>query len=189
MWTPIPFVRSRHAEQTLPQVMFVDPDWFFWAAEEGLFQYGSIATDAEKVLVRACRIRIPDDGTPRQVMYAIDRGRFEGLHIVRAGIILDGGGSGACFDNHIDMSFPRQMHEYDKGGGKILIRDVKEYLFGSPHYRMTRDRAEAFFEDDRNFCLHGECPACVRTEDVRDEFKVESRCSSLSRPPLRTISQ
>lgn len=29
---------GKHSEKTLPQVLFRDPDWFFWAWEEGVFE-------------------------------------------------------------------------------------------------------------------------------------------------------
>lgn len=33
-WTALEF--GRHTGRSLPQVMFADPDWFFWAVEAGV---------------------------------------------------------------------------------------------------------------------------------------------------------
>lgn len=32
-WSIVSF--GRHSERTLPQIIFSDPDWFFWAIEKG----------------------------------------------------------------------------------------------------------------------------------------------------------
>lgn len=45
------------------------------------------------------------------------------------------------------------MKVYDKSGGRLLIRDVKVYLFGGVNARLTAQRCEAFFDDDANFVL------------------------------------
>jgi hypothetical protein len=42
---------------------------------------------------------------------------------------------------------------YDKCGGRWIVRDAKWILFRDESYRMTRARAAAFFDDDRNFDL------------------------------------
>jgi len=51
------------------------------------------------------------------------------------------------------MWFPRGLKRYDKLGYKYLLRGLKYYLLGSASYRMTKRRAEAFFEDDDRFDL------------------------------------
>jgi hypothetical protein len=50
----MPFGRYRGL--TLPQVLFTDPDYFFWI--RGLLK-GALAIEAERVARRACRVRIP----------------------------------------------------------------------------------------------------------------------------------
>ena len=34
IWTTLNF--SRHVGKTLPQILFSDPDWFFWAMDKQL---------------------------------------------------------------------------------------------------------------------------------------------------------
>jgi hypothetical protein len=46
---------------------------------------------------------------------------------------------------------PRKIAPYDKLGGKLLVSDLKHLVFGSKRFVMTRQRAEAFFDDPGNF--------------------------------------
>ncbi len=161
MWTHLSF--GKHQHRTLPTVLFTDPDWFFWAYEQNLFSYGPIADEAELLYTRARRIHLPEDNGPAVAMYTVEpgTGRFGGLHVERSRFASDGG-TVVFFRNHIDLLFPRLLRAYDKMGMRILIHDLKEILLGSPRIRMTAERCNAFFSEDRNFCLAGECAACQR---------------------------
>jgi hypothetical protein len=55
--------------------------------------------------------------------------------------------------DHLDLSVARSIAEYDKFGCKLLVREVKAIVFGSQSARMTRQRAEWFFDNDENFDL------------------------------------
>jgi hypothetical protein len=101
-------------------------------------------------------------------MYTTETGKFAGLELVPMTIALDGG-SPVYLLRHIDLGFPRELCDYDKGGGRILIRQVKECLFGSPTFRMTEARSSAFFGRDANFCLRDDCPACIGTAKPQTE--------------------
>jgi hypothetical protein len=35
-WSTLNF--GKHAGKTLPQIVFADPDWFFWAIETNVFK-------------------------------------------------------------------------------------------------------------------------------------------------------
>jgi hypothetical protein len=52
--------------------------------------------------------------------------------------------------DHFDLSFPRKIADYDKMGGKIIVRALKHFVFGRASARWTRERCERFFEDDAN---------------------------------------
>ena len=43
---------------------------------------------------------------------------------------------------HFDLSVPRKIAPYDKMGGKIVVRALKHYVFGSENARLTRERRE-----------------------------------------------
>jgi hypothetical protein len=46
---------------------------------------------------------------------------------------------------------PRRLAKYDKTGGKIMLKALKNYVFGKANIRLTRGLCEAFFDDDSNF--------------------------------------
>jgi hypothetical protein len=152
-WTVMNFGRYRGL--TLPEVVFRDPDWFFWAFETGVFR-DSLAGEVAVVAERARRIRIPlRDDEPLVAEYAVSRrtGAFAGLELVPVSRGPYEGGTPTCRKAVIDLGFPWSISPYDKCGGRLIVRQVKCYLFGDESYRMTRARATAFFDDDRHFEL------------------------------------
>ena len=54
-WTVLPF--GKYTGRTLPQVLFTDPGWFFWAHTKPL--HGAVAYDAGVLYPKATRIRVP----------------------------------------------------------------------------------------------------------------------------------
>jgi hypothetical protein len=163
-----------HRGKTLAQIAFQDPDWLFWARENGCFDCDPLYDEAEWIALCARSIRLPAGAAGKVAMYTVDpSGRFAGFELEDAHIRPDGGSPVYLF-RHIDLSVPRQLHGYDKGGGKILIREVKACLFGDPAFRMTEARAIAFFQDKSNFCLADDCPACLRALGARANQTVRS---------------
>jgi len=136
-------------------VLFVDPDWFFWASENGVLdrqQHGELCDEAQELYRKATSIRIPQKGGEerREAEYGIDRatGKFASLEIVPASRPLHPG----CSRAHvIDLSAARHIADYDKLGGRRLVEDMKVCVFGTSDYRMSKKRCEAFFEDEENF--------------------------------------
>jgi hypothetical protein len=54
-WTELPF--GKYTGMTLPQVLFKDPGWFFWAHTRPL--HGTIAYEVGVLHPKATRIRVP----------------------------------------------------------------------------------------------------------------------------------
>jgi hypothetical protein len=82
MWTRLNF--GKHSGRTLPQVVLSDPNWFFWAVSNGVFD-GRLKFEAEANVLegRARNIRIPKRH-PKEwaVEYRWDRdGRFLGFRL------------------------------------------------------------------------------------------------------------
>jgi hypothetical protein len=75
---PVPF--GKYQGLTLPQVLFVDPDYFFWL--EGVLK-GVLATEAEEIARKACRVRIPREPAEAfMVEYIFERdGKFVGFRM------------------------------------------------------------------------------------------------------------
>jgi len=152
-WTELNF--GKHAGKSLPQILFADPDWFFWAVDKNVFATRPVLSREAAILsTRARNIRIPgpDAGT-RTVEYIVHppTGKFSHFAIVPRDREPHDGSSPAFRLNVIDMSVPRRIAEYDKLGCRSLVSSLKFYVFGSKSARVTRERAEAFFSNAANF--------------------------------------
>lgn len=145
LWTPLSF--GKHYGKTLPQVLFSDPDYYFWAREEDAFdaQNTDISDEVERIYRRATAVRPPYiQGKSQYVEHLTDDdGVFAGIQLAPAGAT-----SGAAT---LDMSYPRSLKNYDKRGYKILIADMKAIWFGDTSRRMNRRRCELFFNDENRF--------------------------------------
>jgi hypothetical protein len=154
-WTTLPF--RKYHDKTLPQVVFQDPDWFFWAYETKLFENkGSLREEAEEIYRKATSIKIPQTGTERLVAeYAIchDTGKFLDVELVPETRSEHVGSTATERRNVFDLSVPRQHSHYDKRGCKRLVSSLKRYLFHDRKFRLTKQRCENFFNDDSNFVL------------------------------------
>ena len=154
-WSKLWF--GKHKGKTLPQVVFIDPDWFFWAMEDGISKgKGKLLYEAQEIYHKSQSVLIPQNGSKNLMAeYFIHSptDKFAYMEIVSASR-PDHVGSSITFRSEvIDLSVPRDISSYDKLGGKLLISNLKSCLFGSSNYRMTKKRCEAFFEDDGNFDL------------------------------------
>jgi hypothetical protein len=150
-WAELNF--EKYKGETLPQVIFKNPDWFFWAYENKLFK-GTLAKEAEEIYRKACSIRVPQERKePMEVEYIIDsrRQKFSDMQLVPISKPEHVGSSFTLRSRVIDLSLPRKIAPYDKQGGNQMIRRVKYYLFGNSSYIMTKQRCEDFFENDGNF--------------------------------------
>ena len=154
-WSALTF--GKHEGKTLPQVMFIDPDWFYHGLEKGYFK-GSLFLQAREIHRKSRAIRVPRrDGEKRFVEYIIDRGceKFATLRV----IICDAENCRPVTKNMIleviDMRVPREFARYDKTGYHNFLFAMKVILFGDPSYKMTKRRCEEFFGNDENFELPG----------------------------------
>ena len=50
---------------------------------------------------------------------------------------------------YLDLRWPLRR-KYDKRAGRIMLRDFRIHYFGE-HKRLTKERCEEFFSNDRNF--------------------------------------
>ncbi|MGA2248686.1 MAG: hypothetical protein ABSH48_27340 [Verrucomicrobiota bacterium] len=156
-WTPLTFSR-KHKGESIPEVLFHDPDWFFWAWDQGVFKASS-AYHFEAVIAhaRATSIRVPQVGEALLLVeYNFNPdGTCIGFDLVPADRPQHQGSTCTQRSEHIDLSVPHQVAHYDKLGNRIFLRSVKSCLFGDPATRMTRQRCEAFFNDTRHFIRNG----------------------------------
>jgi hypothetical protein len=147
MWTKVNF--GKHFGKTLPQVILSDPNYFFWAAN---ILYGPLATEAKILERRARNIEIQKP-KPKlwEVEYRWDRdNRFLGIGIVKADSHVH-----PLFGRlpHLDLAYIRRGNVHDQRDGRKLICDFRNiYCAG---LNLTKQRCEAFFEDEQNFTKAG----------------------------------
>jgi len=152
-WSELSF--GEHKGKSLPEVIFSDPDWFFWAYEQKMFK-GAQQDEAREIYRKSTRIKIPQKGPETLVAeYAKPHAdsRMVDLEIVTQSQPQQPGGARTFRRNVIDLSVARELKGFDKIGCRILVKQVKSYLFGSRNYKMTKQLCEDFFDDDSNFEL------------------------------------
>jgi hypothetical protein len=145
---------KRHNGKSLAYVLLHDPDWFFWAMEKHAFdRHPGLMELAHELNYKARNIKIPkpnpQDWHLRYVMDA--NGKFERFEIIQATSQDIEGYFGTFRSDRLDLSFPRQVKQYDKLGGHLLLRSFRHYFFGNKEARLTRERCEVFFADPDNF--------------------------------------
>jgi hypothetical protein len=153
-WSVLNF--GKHKGKTLPQIIFIDPDYFFWAIGAQVFaNKGSLAQEAREIDRKARNIKIPQKTGKEQLVveYVIDptTGKFGDIELVPISRPPHRGSSQTFRTDKIDLSTPSRIKAYDKLGCKLMIRSVKFHLFGNENIRMTKGKCEEFFDDDNNF--------------------------------------
>jgi hypothetical protein len=147
-WTALTF--GKHAGKSLPELILKDPDWFFWGIENQIFT-GGLAIQASDLCRKSQAIKIPKC-RPRRwlVEYQYeDNGRFLGLRLIKAK--EDSFQSALNYRlPHLNLAFIRRRWNYDKKGCRNLLRDFRQLYFGK-YKRITKQRAEAFFNDESKF--------------------------------------
>lgn len=151
-WSTVNF--GKHTGKTLPQIVFDDPDWFFWAVEQKTCFKGSLKREAQEIDAKARTIRIPNNlAGSLKAEYVVHppTSKFSHMQIVPTSQPQHQGSSPTFRKDVIDLSVPREIASYDKRGCKNLLSSVKAVLFGSKPVRMTRALCDGFFDDPANF--------------------------------------
>lgn len=153
IWSPLSF--GKHKGKTLPQVIFSDPDWFFWAYEEDAFVgKGNIEKEAREIYRKAKSIKVPQvRGEKTVVEYIVHQPskKFGTMQFVPASRPKHVGSSPTFRSDVIDFSVPRQITKFDKLGGKTFVLAFKRIIFGKSKHMMTKKRCEEFFDNEDNF--------------------------------------
>jgi hypothetical protein len=152
-WTEARF--GKHRGKTLPEIVFHDPGYFFWAIGAGVFcDGGALETEARLIDRRARSIRVPPAvaGTLK-VEYVYNRfdGRFSHLTLVPADSAPSHDDRVALRRDVIDLSLVCGARPNFKIDRDALIASLKSIVFGDASYRMTRQRCGAFFARTENF--------------------------------------
>ena len=154
-WNTLGF--GKYEGKSLPQVLFTNPDWFFWAMEEEVFNRHPLLQQQAKHLVKkATHIKVPQQGPVRLVVehfVHLQTNRYSHFNLVPVSKPLHQGSSQAHRQDVIDLSFARRICPKDSTGNRNIVRSLKQIYFGGKPTRMNRERCEAFFSSPDNFDL------------------------------------
>lgn len=149
MWSTVNFGRYKDKGLSIPQIVLKDPDWFFWAVEKNTFR-GPQASKAKDVASKARRVKINKPNPSEwQIEYLFLDGKFQSFSIIPHDRGAHVGSSLLSYGDHLDFKMPRQAKNYDKLGYKHFLRTFKYHWFDNKNF--TKERCEAFFDDDNNF--------------------------------------
>ena len=150
MWSEVNFGKWRGKGKTLPQIMVSDPDWFFWALEEGAFK-GMLKSEADKLARRARAIKLPMSlaGTHCIQYMFTSEGKFAGFNVIPSNRPAHVGSSSESRSPTLDLAAPRCVRSYDKLGAKLLLASFKSRWLADKTF--TKARVEAFFDNPGNF--------------------------------------
>jgi hypothetical protein len=154
-WSKLNF--GKHEGKTLPQVLYNDPDWFYWSIKMKIFTKRTFYhDDLSMLLTRSRKIRIPNNFDGNLVVdYFTDEqtGKFSYFRIVDSTRVPRSRTNPEMRLPVLDMLVPYRLAAYDKGGYKEFKKCFRYYYFGSKTARASKEKIETFFADKSNFAL------------------------------------
>ncbi len=148
-WTSLRF--GKHEGNTLPWIILKDPDWFYWAFGKNLFR-GRPDEEAAEIGRKPCSIKIPKSDPENwriEYQFTYDD-KFAGFSIIDEKSAAHSP-KNSEISTHLDLSLPRRLKKYDKFGNELMLGDFHNHYFDGAS--LTKDKAERFFYDDRNFLV------------------------------------
>jgi hypothetical protein len=148
---------GKYSVRTLEWLFFNDPGYPWWMVDSGAVGKLEAAARSrfEDLLRRARHLRVP--GRCARCEQPITRmflTRHQGGGLADVGFFCDAHGpEGNAFGVMARPSFytPDIFKDYDKRGGQVLVRAIKQAYFGAKPPRMTQRVMERFFDDPLNF--------------------------------------
>ena len=149
-WSVVPF--GKYVGKTLPEIILTDPDWFFWMAPK---LYGKLGAEASDLARKARAIKIPKRHRRKfevEYRYEFDSGSVSGSRFCGFALVKGEARPSQWKTRlpHLDLALPLREKKYNKRASRILIRDFRILYFGK-HKRLTKQRCERFFSNERNF--------------------------------------
>jgi len=146
----VPF--GKYAGKTLPEIIVLDLDWFFWMLPN---LYGRIGREARDLARKLRAIKIPKRHRRKfevEYRYEFDSGSVFGRRFCSFAFVKGEARPSQWKTRlpHLDLAFPLREKKYNKRAGRILIRDFRLNYFGK-YKRLTKARCEEFFSNDKDF--------------------------------------
>jgi hypothetical protein len=150
-YTKIDF--GKYRGMILPEVIFEDADYFFYAYEHYYFE-GTLGQEAHELYRRSRSIWVPSRNGKKMLVQYIFQPNLKSKRVEFAMMKLIPDGSdlgGQIVSQWIDFYVPRERSDYDKIGYKNFVMGLKSILFKNSLRRMTRCDCDSFFYDKFNF--------------------------------------
>lgn len=167
-WNKVNFGTNKKVQnKTLPQIMFIDPDWFFFQYErDNSYLKKAFGIQADTIYQRSRNIKPREGHYIKHFLFcdntsdgftpiSIEKAEQKFSECIESSITcqdLDFLDTQKFFIfKRIDLRFPKTLKQYDKKSCKFFVDELKEYL--SLGKRITEQKAIDFFENDENFIL------------------------------------
>ncbi len=153
--------------KTLPQIIFINPDWFFFQYErDNSYLRKKFGIEADYIYKRVRNIKPKENHYIKHFLFCdYTSDGFSPINITEAKTkFLEYIETGSyCQDidyldsqqftilKRIDLRFPKSLKGYDKQSYKFFIKELKDYLFDGK--RISEKKAIDFFENEENFIL------------------------------------
>lgn len=150
-WSVVYFGNKEIKGKTLPQIVFSDPDWFFWAVQEGIFaDKGNLTKEADEINYKARNIKIPQEQGREKLsaIYFLHPLTHDFDHILLSNHSYDKDKAFIIKDT-IDLSVPFEINCYHTTGSEIIIKVLKDIYFKDKAPIQTS--YEEFFDNNDNF--------------------------------------
>jgi len=174
-WTPLKF--GKHKRKTLPEVLFSDPGWFFWAVGKQIFKSKKLAAEAKELNKKSRAVLLPGPHGYDYVVeydYRDDDNRFIDFKIVKKSQPVCQRPYKCIRKKFIDFSVVYGLDSRDDDGYEIFLETFKRYYFGDENYQMTKQDCEQFFENDYNFALKSRSKS--KPKGLFDDFLLYQAC-------------
>lgn len=132
-------------------MLFSDPDYFYWAYEGAVLNGRIPQTEIQDAYEKSRNVKIPQKNRLAEYVFDGFSGVFTDLDLVPPDRPDHVGTSKTQRLDRIDMALIRYAKSYDKLGYKLLIPTMKDILFSNKSARISKVKAEAFFDNPDNF--------------------------------------
>ena len=151
-WQKLKF--SKYEGLTLPQVLFLDPGWFFHMIHQTDYKKYKTRGEFNRLLKRACSVFTPESFDPDshvEYYFDPDDNKFLNFSIVPASKPIGARLLKCIRKEVVDFSVVYENDPEDKLGYTFFLKTFRLYYFGDKDYYTNKEVCEKFFDDKWNF--------------------------------------
>jgi len=160
--------RGQYESLTIPELVFRDPGYFYWALSVSLFK-GQLLLEAKVVECRLRHIKVPSSAPANSVfVIQLRDGIFRDFTIRAKSLVKVKSRSELRIASHLDLSIVSLPNfNTDRARGKMLER-VKQHFFEKEAHKLGRKDFQEFVGNPDNFasgCRKTHIPDVPRWDD------------------------